>query len=246
MTYLVPVISDLQVPLQDQGAVDAVATFLADKNLSAVCVGDVLDSWQVSRWCKGLAGEYDGKLAEARDQAVKVMRSLRISDLSRSNHDDRIETYVRKYAPALSSLPELTIENFLRLPDINVNFHRTPVEVAPGWVMVHGDEGSLIPTPGGTALNIAKKFGCSVVCGHTHKMGLQHQHFSYNGKTTREVFGFEVGNLMDASQAKYLKAGHSNWTQGFGVLIVDGLEVTPVPVIIRNGSFWFDGKKWSA
>lgn len=245
MTRLIPVISDLQVPLHDQRAVDAVATFLADRNLQSVCVGDVLDSWQVSRWCRGLSGEYDGKLAEARDQAVKVMRSLRMSDLSRSNHDDRIETYVSKYAPALLSLPELRIEKFLRLDDINVAFHRNPMGLAPGWVMVHGDEGSLIASPGGTALNIAKQFGTSIVCGHTHKMGLQHAHLSYGGIIRREVFGFEVGHLMQMGKAEYLKGGKANWTQGFGVLVVDGNDVTPIPVPIREGRFYFDGKTWS-
>jgi hypothetical protein len=244
MTQIIPVVSDLQVPLHDERAVAAVATFLADRALPSVCVGDALDAWQISKWNRGMAGEFDGLLADCRDKTVEVLKSLQIRDMSRSNHDDRIETYVRNHAPGLTSLPELRIEKFLRLDSIGVRFHRQPYVVAPGWVLVHGDEGSLIQTPGGTAQGLAKKFGQSVVCGHTHKLGVQHHHFSYGGRISRELWGFEVGHLMDMEKASYLKAGSGNWQQGFGILIVDGGDVTPIPVPIRNGQFYFDGRVW--
>jgi hypothetical protein len=246
MTELIPVISDLQVPFHDQRAVDAVATFVADRNLQSACVGDVLDQPQVSKWCKGMAGEFDGKLAEQRDQAVSVLRALRVRDLSRSNHDDRIETYVRKYAPGLDSLPELRIETFLRLESINCRFHRRPFDIAEGWLLLHGDESSLIQSAGGTALGLARKTGRSIVCGHTHRLGLQHQHSAFQGRIVAPLWGFEVGHLMDMSQAGYLKAGIANWQQGFGVLVVDGDTVTPIPVPITDGKFYFDGRTWSA
>jgi hypothetical protein len=55
----------------------------------------------------------------------------------------------------------------------------------------------------------------------------------------------EVGNLMDAKQASYLKAGISNWQQGFGILWVDGKSVVPQLVpIARDGSFFVEGKVW--
>ena len=243
MTNLIPIISDLQVPLHDKRAVSAVATFLADKNLDSVCVGDACDSTQISRWTRGTAGEH-GDLDAGRRATTAVLRDLRVRHLSRSNHDDRIETYVRRYAPGLASLPELFIENFLALDTINCELHRDPYSVAPGWVLVHGDEGSMIQSPGGTALNIAQRFGKSVVSGHTHKLGLQHKHHSLGGKVTRELWGFEVGHLMDMNKASYLKAGHANWAQGFGVLAVDGKDVTPIPVLIRGGKFTFDSKTY--
>lgn len=243
---LIPVVSDIQTPLHDERAVAAIATFLADRNLDSVCVGDAIDSAQVSRWSKGTAGEFDGKLHEAREATIKVLRDLRVRHLSRSNHDERIETYVRRYAPALESLPELKLEQFLRLDSINCEFHRQPFEVAPGWLLMHGDEGSLIMSAGGTALNIAKRTARSVVCGHTHRMGLQHFHSSYSGIVTHELWGFEVGHVMDMSKASYLSAGYANWQQGFGVLVVDGTDVMPIPVPIRDGKLYFDGKVYSA
>jgi hypothetical protein len=52
----------------------------------------------------------------------------------------------------------------------------------------------------------------------------------------------EVGNLMRFSAAKYTK-GTANWTQGFGILRVQGAKVSPQIVPIeRDGSFIVDGK----
>jgi hypothetical protein len=50
---------------------------------------------------------------------------------------------------------------------------------------------------------------------------------------------------MDQKQASYLKAGIANWQQGFGILVVDGNEVIPFGIPMKDdGSFWFDGKRW--
>jgi hypothetical protein len=243
---LIPVISDLQAPYHDKRAVGALVSFIEEYDFKKVlCVGDVLDAPQISQWTKGRAGEHAGNLARDRDIAVDLLRRLRVTDLSRSNHDDRLEKYVEKYAPGFAGLPELTIENFMGLVDLGITFHRKPAKVAPGWYMLHGDEVGYSRTAGGTALGLARKVGGSVVCGHTHKLGLQHDHSSVAGRRTASRWGFEVGNLMDQKRASYLGAGYANWQQGFGVLLVDGSQVTPIPVPINNGSFWFDGRKYS-
>jgi hypothetical protein len=92
---------------------------------------------------------------------------------------------------------------------------------------------------------LARKWGYSVICGHTHKLGIQHEHMAVNSKLTRERFGFEVGNLMALKSAGYLKAGHANWQQGFGILYVDKNRVTPAPVFIRpNGTFVVEGRTY--
>jgi hypothetical protein len=64
-----------------------------------------------------------------------------------------------------------------------------------------------------------------------------------NGHITRTLWGFEVGNLMDMRQAKYAKT--HNWQKGFGLLYVDGKDVTPVPVPIHNRSFMVEGNVYS-
>jgi hypothetical protein len=247
MTELIPVISDLQAPYQDNRAVAAVATFIADRNLNSVCVGDAMDAPQMSRWHRGAKGEFTGTVGKDRNTTLGLLRDLRVKHLTRSNHDDRLENYVREFAPALygdPELPEYRFENFMRLDTIGCEFHREPWSPAPGWLLLHGDESGLSQIPGTTAMGLAKKTGMSVVCGHTHRLGLQHQGAAFGGKVLRQLWGFEVGNLMDLKKATYLKGGIANWQQGFGILAVDGKDVTPIPVPIKDGKFYFDGKVW--
>lgn len=247
VTEYIPIISDIQYPLHDPKAIALAATIVADLNVDSICIGDELDNWQISRWCRGRAGEYDGQLVTARDGVKQVLRDLRVRHLNRSNHGNtRLETYLESHAPALVGLPELEYENFLGLRELGITFHRDPYQFAPNWVSVHGDEAALIQSPGGTALNIAKKMGASVVSGHTHKMGIQHHHVNWGGKTRKEVWGVEVGNLMDQSKASYLKGGFANWTQGIAVMVLDGKDVTPVLVPFRNGKAFFNGKTYRA
>jgi hypothetical protein len=76
-------------------------------------------------------------------------------------------------------------------------------------------------------------------------MGLTHHTQTYAGGTPKVVWGLEVGNLMDYKNAKYIKGGLFTWQQGFGVLHVDGRQVTPQIVPIqRDGSFVYGGKRW--
>lgn len=65
-------------------------------------------------------------------------------------------------------------------------------------------------------------------------------------KVTRIRTGFEVGHLIDirTSGMAYMK-GMANWQQGFGILLIDGQRVTPVPVPIINRSFIVDGVKYA-
>jgi hypothetical protein len=236
------VLSDLQIPYQDNRAVDATLDFIkAYKPDELWCVGDELDAPEPSRWNKGMIGEYAGTLQAGIDMTNEIMSEYRTAlgknkpfYIQRSNHTDRIDTYMRKYAPAFSSLKSLEIENLLGYEALGITYLHKMHELLPGWVMAHGDEGALNRAPGATALNLAKSIGKSVVCGHTHRIGLQHETRGFYGKT-HTLFGLEVGNMMDIKQASYLTSGNANWQQGFGVLIQDKGVVTPHAIPIING-----------
>ena len=239
-------ISDLQVPYHDKRAVDNVATFIrAFKPDTVVSVGDEMDFQTISRWSQGTPLEYERTIARDRDATVQVQEALKVDHVIRSNHTDRLFNTVMMRAPGLLSLPELELSNFLRFPELGIKYHRRPYELAPGWLLMHGDEGNLSQNGGTTALNLAKRTGRSVVCGHTHRMGLVHHTEAYSGVPTRTLWGMEVGNLMDMKKASYLKAGYGNWQQGFGILWVDGRTVTPQLVPIgKDGTFSVAGKAW--
>jgi hypothetical protein len=245
------VLSDMQIPYHDKRAVRNVLGFLAEYKPDEIAsVGDEVDFPQISRWTRGTAGEYKGDLQAHCDAGKRVLAGLRaVHDgpihVSRSNHMDRPLTYVRTRAPGLMGLKALEVPSLLDFEKYGVTYHEEPYEIAPGWLLAHGDEGGSSRAPGGTALALARKWGYSVVCGHTHKLGIQHEHMTVNSRLVRERFGFEVGNLMDFKSAGYLKAGSGNWNQGFGILYVDKNRVTPAPIFIKpNGTFVVEGRTY--
>lgn len=239
-------ISDLQVPYHDRRAVDAVAQAITDLKGDddiVLTIGDEMDMQTISRWSQGTALEWERSIGRDRDATVQVLRDLQVQHVLRSNHTDRLFNSLMKRLPGMLGLPELELENFLRLPELGIVFHREAFHVAPGWVAMHGDEAGLSQIAGQTAQGLSKKVGLSVVCGHTHRLGLQPYTQSVNGRTTRTLYGFEVGNLMDMGKAKYAKT--HNWQQGFGLLYVDGNRVYPQPIPIVGKSFVIEGVCYS-
>jgi UDP-2,3-diacylglucosamine pyrophosphatase LpxH len=242
-TVLLP---DTQIPYHDPKMLRALFRFIGDTQPDRVVhVGDFLDAPEPSRWNKGAAGEYKGTLQKSLDVASGLLADLRaVYDgpvvLKLGNHDRRIQDYVRRYAPALDCLRNLEFEELINADRHGVEVVHGLYEVAPGWLVAHGDEGSLSRIAGNTAAGLATKFGKSVVCGHTHRAGLVPVATGYNGNV-RSRWGLEVGHAMDVKQAGYLKGGSANWQQAFGILRVKGRTVLPelVPVVDRR--FVVDG-----
>lgn len=239
-------VSDLQVPYQHKRAVSALTKFVkAWKPDQVICVGDEIDMPQISRWNKGTAGEYGGRLARDRDETVRILADLQVSHVMRSNHGDRLKNYLQQYAPGLADDPDLQYRRYMRFDDIGVTYHEKMWGFAPGWLLAHGDEGGLSSEPGKTALKLAQRTGRSIVCGHTHRAGLQPYTEAHGGRFVRRLYGMEVGCLMELKQAAYLKTGGANWQLAFGVFHVDGRNVSPQLVFMRNdGSFIFEGREW--
>lgn len=242
MTELIPVVSDMQCPLHDPRAVAAVATFLADKNLTSVCAGDESDLTELGRWVKGQKGEYTGGLDKARTATRKVLRDLRVKHIVRSNHTDRMDKYLAQSAPALAELPELHYPTFMGYDDMSIEFHPKPWQFIPGWLLMHGDEGSVSKYPGWTARGLAVRTNMSVASGHTHR-GAAFRNRS-GGPGDRGLWSLETGNLMHPDKVSYILSRMYDWTQGFGIIVRDGSTVVPYFVPINNGRFYWDGKWW--
>jgi UDP-2,3-diacylglucosamine pyrophosphatase LpxH len=237
---------DFQVPFEDRKFVKALLRFVGDSQPDKVVhVGDFLDAPEPSRWNKGAAGEYSNTLQKSLDQASGLLGELRAVYggpvvLKMGNHDRRIQDYVRRYAPALGSLRALEFEDLINADEHFVEVVHGLYDVAPGWIVAHGDEGSLSRSAGGTAAGLAAKFGVSVACGHTHRAGLVPAATGYNGNV-RSRWGLEVGHAMDVKQAGYLKGGAANWQQAFGILRVKGRTVLPELVPVVDKRFVVDG-----
>ncbi len=239
------VISDLQVPYHDERAVRNVASFIKRfKPDQVITIGDEIDLPQISRWTEGTPGWFEQSLGSDRDATVEILWDLQVTDMIRSNHTDRLYNVIMKKIPAFLALPELKFEKFMKLDELGIKFHRKPLEFAPDWIAIHGDEGSVKPTPGLTALEAARRHGKSVVCGHTHRAGQSAFTEASGGVLGRVLRGVEVGNLMDFKKAGYTK-GVANWQQAFAVFYVDKKTVTNTIVHIeKDGSFVFEGKRY--
>ena len=239
------VISDLQVPYHDERAVRNVASFIKRfKPDQVITIGDEIDLPQLSRWTEGTPGWFEQSLGADRDATVEILWDLQVTDMIRSNHTDRLYNVIMKKIPAFLALPELKFEKFMKLNELGIKFHRKPLEFAPDWIAIHGDEGSVKPTPGLTALDAARKHGKSVVCGHTHRAGQSAFTEASGGVLGRVLRGVEVGNLMQFSKAGYMK-GTGNWQQAFAVFYVDKKTVTNTIIHIeKDGSFVFEGKRY--
>jgi hypothetical protein len=239
------VISDLQVPYHDERAVRNVAAFIRKfKPDQVITIGDEIDLPQISRWTEGTPGWFEQSLGADRDATIEILWDLQVTDMIRSNHTDRLYNVIMKKIPAFLALPELKFEKFMKLDELGIKFHRKPLEFAPDWIAIHGDEGSVKPTPGLTALEAARRHGKNVVCGHTHRAGQSAFTEASGGVLGRVLRGVEVGNLMDFKKAGYTK-GVANWQQAFAVFYVDKKAVTNTIVHIeKDGSFVFEGKRY--
>ena len=240
------VISDLQIPYHHEQAVKNLIKLVKREKFDLVLnTGDELDMQAQSKWAKGTHLEYEGQLDADRSLAQNILWDLGTTDITRSNHTDRLYHTLVRGAPSLIGLPELDYSNFMGFSDLGIRFHKKPYEFHRGWVLVHGDEGSINSNAGLTALGLAKKFGKSVVCGHTHRAGISA--FTEGiGASYRTLWGLEAGNVMDKRKASYLKAGSANWQMSVAVIETHGDRVSTMLVPInKDGSFTLYGRLYA-
>jgi predicted phosphodiesterase len=236
-------------PSHDPVAVKNVAAYIkAVRPDSVVTLGDEIDLPQISRWTENTSGWYEQTLATDRDEAVEVLWSLvehtKDAHMIRSNHTDRLYNVIMKKIPAFLALPELRFEKFMKLDELGITYHKKPYNVARGIIALHGDEQSVKPTPGLTALEAARRHGISVICGHTHRAGQSAFTEASGGKIGRILRGWEGGHLMDVRQAHYTK-GTMNWQQAFIVIEEIGTNVqVSIINLEKDGTFVVSGKRY--
>ena len=215
--------SDLQVPFQfDEAIVNLkklVNTFKFDLVLN---VGDELDLNTISKYSQGKAESFQQTLNADREVCKDILYDLKTDVVSRSNHGDRLFSAVSQI-PGLMALPELQYEKFMGYEDLGIYFAKKPYEI-PGteFVLCHGDEGNLSRVGGSSALNIAKRWGRSVIAGHSHRMGYTCHSEAFNGRLQRVLVGIEVGHTCNISKMRYLAKGgyYANWQAGAVIMTI--------------------------
>lgn len=250
-TVIVP---DIQWPFHDSVALKKVLKVIEDVQPSQVVqIGDGIDFPQVSQWSTGTAGAYaqdlqehiegyrKGFLAAVRDRAPKArLRWLE------GNHDLRITAFVKKYAPALSSLSSLSMPSLFDLEPLGWSYEQGPINIGTNVYAVHGHEApGYAQTISAWDTKYAKRYGShrSYVFGHTHQPALVTRAFGFEGKVDSR-FTMNVGSIMDPVKATYVKDGSVSWTMGFGLIHDDGKRVYPELVVMTDRGFILNGVKY--
>ena len=250
MTETIVVIPDTHYPIHDKKLTNALIAFIGDIQPDQVIhIGDLMDFPQPSRWTKDTRAEFEGSVYEdakkAREGFLEPMRAVYDGPIGihEGNHDERTRVYMEKYAPAMALTDFFDFDKLLRFDEFGIQTLPEFYDVAPGWVTTHGHRGGirLNQNAGMTALNAARKFGKSVVMGHTHRQGICSHTIGFDGKA-ETLTGVEVGHMIDTRKVDYLKGGTGNWQTGFCVLSVDGKHVTPNLVPVTSGRFIYNGK----
>lgn len=235
MNKTVMIMPDLHAPDHDPVALHAfrVALELLHPD-ELVIIGDFIDCKAPARWSKQTAAEYANTLPSELEAGKRVLRELRDSfdgaiAFIPGNHEARINTYVKQYAPAVAGLvPELPV--LLDFDEYNVDYYPSTYAVAPGVIAIHGKAlSSVLGAAGQSAFKERNRHGMSVVQGHSHRLGLGFDH------QERDRFWMECGHLTAAAKLGYLDFDHANWQQGFGVLHIKGDQVFPTIHRIDNG-----------
>jgi predicted phosphodiesterase len=239
------VIPDLQIPLHDEHVVRNVIKFAKSfKADQTVTLGDEMDMTELGRWSEGKAEWFAQTLDENRNMTVEILWELGCSDVIRSNHTDRLYNQISSKIPALGSLPELRFEKFLKFDELGIKFHRDEMNIAPGWIAVHGDHTPIKPQGGLSALEGARRRGKNVISGHTHRAGRSSFTEASGGRVGRILQGVEAGHLMDVRKASYTH-GVANWQQSFAIMYVQDKNVQVDLIHIeKDGTFIVAGKRY--
>ena len=243
---MIVVLADLQVPLHDPRYLRVMKKFIDQVRPDEVGqIGDLMDMPEVGRWNKSAAGEYAGTFWAGVRSTRKILDDFDFDWIRVGNHDERMELYIEKYAPALSGPDsEFTLESILRIDERKARLERRPFRMAPGWIAAHGHEGGLSQVAGRTAYGLATRWNASVVCGHTHRAGTVSTTVGLPG-SRRRITGMEIGHGMLEKHATYIKSSAPNWQRGFGLFMVEGGKTYDQLVLMHpDCSFTWDGKIW--
>lgn len=237
------VLSDLQIPFQDQPVVDLVLSFIQElKPKTVVLNGDVTDAYDLSSHDRVRfpnAGLWKQEVKQARD----LMHSLR--DVPErvwigGNHEYRLDRYIAKHAGALAEEPGVEFANRIGTRDFGFKFIPYAGD-EPGKYML----GKLTVTHGFlvrqhsafSAKAHFERLGTSVLIGHTHRLG------SYYKTNQNGVHGAWENGCLCKLNPEY--ALFPDWQLGFAVVHVaksGHFQVQQVPIF--NGGFYYGSQRY--
>lgn len=219
---LTAVVPDLHIPDHDEGAVEWALNLISDlRPDEVVFLGDMFDFMSISRFLKHpkqsrlFSDEVKTGKAFVKMLASRLPKKAKVQIIG-GNHEDRLAKYLFRHAPELADEPSLTVPALMEFPKKWVYYDPSvPNFQTQGVIVMHGRRFA-----GNVALANMRRYVCSVVQGHSHRVSTQYLRVADG----RLLSSAECGCLCQLSP-RY--AGVTDWTHALG-WIDDGLVTVQV------------------
>jgi len=209
------VASDFHVPFHDKELFRLFLAFLRRERPGHVhLLGDIADFWHTSRFNKD--PHRVENIQDDLDAVVRVLRAIRKAAprahivYTEGNHEERIAKYLATQARELAHLRCLHLPELLQLDRLGIEYrsHLEPYFVGH-LMMLHGQV--VRKWSAYTARANMERYGCSVLCGHTHRQGT----FKHTDANRIAYRALENG-CMCSFDAEYVL--FPDWQQGWSVV----------------------------
>jgi len=172
------------------------------------------------------------------------------------NHDNRWEKYLIQHAEQVYRLrrglgfdarPITSLPYLFNVDELDIEYIGDYPN-GEAWITdhakaIHGFK--VKANPGATATTVIEDAAETVVFGHVHRIELATRTI-WGRHGARIISAFCPGCLCHIDGRVPAVRAHMDWQNGIGVLQHHGDEVLPIPVHIRDGVAYYNGKKYTA
>jgi len=238
---LLAIISDTQIPFQDESALKITREFIRGiQPTHLYIIGDWGDFYAISSHARDpsrvskLSEEIKEQVGEL-EKFVKVIPNAKRIFIE-GNHEDRLRRYLWHTAPELKDIGGLTIPELLHLSELGFEHVAYPYgkfhNKYESFFLMHGDVARRHSAY--TARAMMDRFGVSGINGHTHRLGTYYR---------RDVTGPKV--WLENGCLCLLEPGwtaYPDWQHGFTLVHVDRDRFHAEQIPIIGGKFMYGGK----
>jgi UDP-2,3-diacylglucosamine pyrophosphatase LpxH len=228
------VLSDQHIPFHDKKVNDLIIdNFLPEFKPDYIkLLGDMIDFWMLSKFRKNPSrkGSIQTDINEANTYLKRIREKCPDSEITLhyGNHVCRLKKYIWDKASELDCLDAIDIKVLLDIDKLNIKVidSEQGYETKGNLIFTHGTVVSSDSAM--TARRNLAKYGLSVICGHTHRLGS-----TYKTDCRGTIGAWENGCLCNLDLIREWGSELANWQTGFSTVIWwgDHFQVQQIPII---------------
>src|SRR6185436_12248025 len=253
------VMSDIHIPLHSERMLSMMFDIIKWWKPDAIdLAGDIDDACGTSRWADGKIDEVDNNVFEdsvlLRQFSADIRNAAPKADLHwhDGNHGwTRHDSYIKTKAKALDGL--ITPDSLYDLNKNGWSWHSYQGPPVQRFGDMHVHHGLAISKHGGQSVKQdMEDWNVSLIRGHSHRQASFAKSVVFTDPdqtTTQHLEGYEIGHLMNVSEAKY--APTHNWQPGFAIAHVEEgqkphVHLVPIHMTERGYTCYLDAKRFTA